>query len=72
MLGTEIMNKKKRKSVNDGIIINIASLVGLDPFHLLPVYTASKHAIVGFSRAYSVTQHTFIIVIFYFNDSHKF
>lgn len=54
MLGMGLMCKEKRNSSTDAIIINIASLVGLDPFHLLPIYTASKHAIVGFSRAYSV------------------
>lgn len=36
------------------VILNIASLVGLEPWHVLPVYTASKHAIVGFTRAMSV------------------
>lgn len=54
MIGTELMQKERRKHRDDGIIINVASLVGLDPYHLLPIYTASKHAIVGFSRAYSV------------------
>ncbi|XP_055324744.1 alcohol dehydrogenase 2-like [Sitodiplosis mosellana] len=53
MLGMEIMSKEKRNGSTDAVIVNIASLVGLDPFHLLPIYTASKHAIVGFSRAYS-------------------
>lgn len=54
MAAVEIMKKEKRNCSTDAVIVNVASLVGLDPFHLLPVYTASKHAIVGFSRAYSV------------------
>lgn len=54
MLGVKLMNNEKRNTASDAVIINIASLVGLDPFHLMPIYTASKHAIVGFSRAYSV------------------
>lgn len=54
MLGMELMSKEKRNTTTKAVIINIASLVGLDPFHLLPIYTASKHAIVGFTRAYSV------------------
>lgn len=57
----EIMSKEKRKSSTNAVIINIASLVGLDPFHLLPIYSASKHAIVGFSRAYSVKLAHFLI-----------
>lgn len=54
MLGVEIMNKEKRTKSTEAVIVNIASIVGLDPLHLLPVYSASKHAIVGFTRAYSV------------------
>lgn len=55
LLGVELMGKATRADrLDGGVIINIASLVGLDPWHLLPIYTASKHAIVGFSRAFSV------------------
>lgn len=57
MIGIEMMSIEKRINARDDIettIINIASVVGLDPLHLVPVYSASKHAIVGFSRAYSV------------------
>lgn len=60
LLGVELMHKATRADQSDGgIIINIASLVGLDPWHVLPIYTASKHAIVGFSRAFSVSFETF-------------
>lgn len=56
MLGVEMMHKMKRTDqMGDGIIINIASLVGLDPWFLMPIYAASKHAIVAFSRAFSVS-----------------
>lgn len=63
MIGTELMAKERRKHHKDGIIINVASLVGLDPYHLLPIYTASKHAIVGFSRAYSVSEIMIKIIV---------
>lgn len=33
-----------------GVIVNIASIVGLDPFFNLPAYTATKHAVVGYTR----------------------
>lgn len=66
MLGVQLMSKEKRQKRSDAVILNIASLVGLDPFHLMPIYSASKHAIVGFSRAYSVNTsfHLFISVDF--------
>lgn len=61
MIGIEMMNKEKRTKSTEAVIVNIASLVGLDPLHLLPIYSASKHAVVGFSRAYSVTEFYHLI-----------
>ncbi|KAM3602212.1 uncharacterized protein V6R79_026315 [Siganus canaliculatus] len=34
-----------------GVIVNTASLAGLGPFLSCPVYTASKHGVIGFTRA---------------------
>ncbi|XP_077978961.1 15-hydroxyprostaglandin dehydrogenase [NAD(+)]-like [Glandiceps talaboti] len=34
-----------------GVVINTASVVGIVPYTLLPVYSATKHAIVGFTRS---------------------
>ncbi|XP_033995864.1 15-hydroxyprostaglandin dehydrogenase [NAD(+)]-like [Trematomus bernacchii] len=34
-----------------GVIVNIASLAGLGPVPSCPVYTATKHGVVGFTRA---------------------
>ncbi|XP_063058326.1 15-hydroxyprostaglandin dehydrogenase [NAD(+)]-like [Engraulis encrasicolus] len=42
---------KKENGGRGGVIINIASLAGLGPFRTCPVYTATKHGVVGFSRA---------------------
>ncbi|XP_063059708.1 15-hydroxyprostaglandin dehydrogenase [NAD(+)]-like [Engraulis encrasicolus] len=42
---------KKENGGRGGVIINIASLAGLGPFPTCPVYTATKHGVVGFSRA---------------------
>lgn len=33
-----------------GLIANMSSVVGLDPMFLLPVYSSTKHAIIGFTR----------------------
>lgn len=42
---------KKENSGNGGVIVNISSIAGLGPLPLAPIYTATKHGVVGFSRA---------------------
>jgi len=34
-----------------GAIVNVASIAGLEPYHMEPVYCAAKHGVVGFSRS---------------------
>ncbi|CAH1772276.1 unnamed protein product, partial [Owenia fusiformis] len=48
-LGLDYM--RKDNGGNGGVIINIASMTGLIPLFTIPVYTATKHGVVGFSRA---------------------
>ncbi|XP_055914635.1 alcohol dehydrogenase-like [Eupeodes corollae] len=36
-----------------GMIVNIASVLGLEPGPMLAIYTASKHGVMGFSRSIS-------------------
>uniref|UniRef100_A0A8C1VRI9 15-hydroxyprostaglandin dehydrogenase [NAD(+)] n=1 Tax=Cyprinus carpio TaxID=7962 RepID=A0A8C1VRI9_CYPCA len=45
---------KKENSGNGGVIVNISSIAGLGPLPLAPIYTATKHGVVGFSRAMAV------------------
>lgn len=40
-----------------GIVMNIASLSGLDIFSGFEAYTASKFGIVGLTRSYAVCEH---------------
>ncbi|XP_062867149.1 15-hydroxyprostaglandin dehydrogenase [NAD(+)] isoform X3 [Trichomycterus rosablanca] len=42
---------KKQNGGGGGVIINIASLAGLGPLPSAPIYTATKHGVVGFTRA---------------------
>lgn len=46
-----LQHMKKQNKGQGGVIVNIASMAGLGPFLSAPVYTATKHAVVGFSRA---------------------
>ncbi|XP_026827962.1 15-hydroxyprostaglandin dehydrogenase [NAD(+)]-like [Ooceraea biroi] len=41
----------KHKGGKGGTIVNIASVAGLRQFSFIPVYAATKHAVVGFSQA---------------------
>lgn len=41
----------KHNGGNGGTILNVASIVGLHPIKCVPVYSATKHAVVGFSRS---------------------
>ncbi|GJQ72772.1 hypothetical protein Trydic_g1423 [Trypoxylus dichotomus] len=42
----------KYKSGTEGVVVNIASTFGIQPGYSLPVYTATKHAVVGIGRAF--------------------
>ncbi|XP_028838423.1 15-hydroxyprostaglandin dehydrogenase [NAD(+)]-like isoform X2 [Denticeps clupeoides] len=42
---------KKQNGGRGGVIINVASILGLTELSSIPIYTASKHGVVGFSRA---------------------
>lgn len=48
-IGLEIMNKKN--GGQGGVIINVSSLAGLTPAAYQPVYSASKHGVIGFTRS---------------------
>lgn len=69
MLGSKLMSKEKRKSSTEGIIIHFSSVSGLDPMDHVPIYSASKHAVVGFCRAYSVIIAKLFLIIFQENSS---
>uniref|UniRef100_A0A182N9C1 Alcohol dehydrogenase n=1 Tax=Anopheles dirus TaxID=7168 RepID=A0A182N9C1_9DIPT len=42
------------KGGNGGVIVNVASIVGLEPIPIFPTYCASKHGIIGFTRSLGV------------------
>jgi len=49
MLAFDYMGK--HKGGKGGLIVNIASIVGLDPISIMPMYCASKYAVLGFSQS---------------------
>uniref|UniRef100_A0AAG5D6Y1 Alcohol dehydrogenase n=1 Tax=Anopheles atroparvus TaxID=41427 RepID=A0AAG5D6Y1_ANOAO len=44
----------KAKGGNGGVILNVASIAGLEPIPFLPIYCASKFGLVGFTRSLGV------------------
>ncbi|XP_064205804.1 15-hydroxyprostaglandin dehydrogenase [NAD(+)]-like [Anguilla rostrata] len=46
-----LQHMKKGSGGGGGVIVNTASIAGLGPLLTSPVYTATKHGVVGFTRA---------------------
>ncbi|XP_017772582.1 PREDICTED: 15-hydroxyprostaglandin dehydrogenase [NAD(+)]-like [Nicrophorus vespilloides] len=47
----------KHRKGKEGVIINIASIAGLYPFHMFPDYSASKHGVVAYTQALGANAH---------------
>ncbi|GJQ77761.1 hypothetical protein Trydic_g16026 [Trypoxylus dichotomus] len=47
----------KYNNGSEPIIVNIASVAGLTPLYFIPVYTGTKHAIVGISKALALQEN---------------
>lgn len=45
----------KTNGGNGGIVMNIASTLGLDYLCVFPAYTASKHGVVALTRTFAVS-----------------
>ncbi|KAF5305619.1 hypothetical protein FQR65_LT07700 [Abscondita terminalis] len=45
------------KSGNEGVIVNISSVAGSDPAPILPVYSATKYAVIGLTRSFGTLMH---------------
>ncbi|XP_053674631.1 alcohol dehydrogenase 1-like [Anopheles nili] len=44
----------RAKGGNGGVIVNVASVAGFEPIPFLPIYCATKHGVVGFTRSLGV------------------
>ncbi|KAF5288180.1 hypothetical protein FQA39_LY03948 [Lamprigera yunnana] len=47
----------KYKSGEEGVIVNISSLAGIFPVSYAPVYSATKHGMIGLGRSLGTTTH---------------
>lgn len=45
------------KSGKEGVVVNVASIYGLQPMPVLPVYSGAKAAVIQFSRSYGTPEH---------------
>ncbi|XP_071036590.1 15-hydroxyprostaglandin dehydrogenase [NAD(+)] [Parasteatoda tepidariorum] len=54
-LGFQYMSTENRN--DGGFIINTISNTGVEPFPLAPVYSGTKHAVVGLTRSYGADYH---------------
>jgi len=55
LLGLQYMGKDK--GGKGGVIVNIASILGLAPLSASPVYVATKHAVIGLTRSIGLPYH---------------
>lgn len=47
----------KANGGNGGLIVNIASVAGFEVAPGIPIYNATKHGVVGFTRSLAVSNH---------------
>jgi short-subunit dehydrogenase len=52
IIGTHLGMKYMKKG---GTIVNIASILGIDPFPGCPIYVGTKYAVVGMTRSWGVS-----------------
>jgi short-subunit dehydrogenase len=44
----------KNNEKKGGVVVNSASITGLDPSDLVPIYSGIKHGVVGLTKAFGV------------------
>jgi short-subunit dehydrogenase len=52
LLSFQYMGQNNNKK--GGVVVNIASISGLDPIEFIPIYGGIKHGIVGLTKAFGV------------------
>lgn len=60
LLAYQFMSKDK---AHGGTILNIGSSCSIKPFLSSPIYTATKHAVLGLTKAYGVNINRLIFLV---------
>ncbi|RZC34057.1 adh short domain containing protein, partial [Asbolus verrucosus] len=47
----------KYKTGSEGVIVNISSIAGIQDFAIIPIYTGTKFAVMGMSKAFGDEEH---------------
>lgn len=47
----------KHRSGSEGVIVNISSIAGIKEFSIIPIYTGTKFAVMGMSKAFGNEDH---------------
>ncbi|KAF2903434.1 hypothetical protein ILUMI_02740 [Ignelater luminosus] len=47
----------KYRTDREGIVVNVASISGLERFQAFPIYAGTKHAVIGLTRAWGMDMH---------------
>lgn len=55
LLAYQFMSKDKGNGGTGGTIVNIGSSSSVKPFTSSPIYTATKHALLGLTKSYGVS-----------------
>lgn len=45
------------RSGNEGVVVNVASVAGLERFSAFPIYAGTKHGVIGLTRAWGMENH---------------
>jgi short-subunit dehydrogenase len=63
LLGLQYM--RKDEGGKGGVVVNTASVMGMEPDAAFPVYVATKHAVIGLSRSLGVSTASNSVDILY-------
>jgi len=53
LLGLQYMGEDE--GGKGGVVVNMASIAGLEPNDVFPLYVATKHAVIGLTRSFGVS-----------------
>jgi NAD(P)-dependent dehydrogenase (short-subunit alcohol dehydrogenase family) len=60
LLAFQYMGQKNNKK--DAVVVNIASISGLDPFEFIPIYVGIKHGVLGLTKPFGVGRLCFVVI----------